>query len=234
MYSRYTYLYPPRPKHKIDPDNLCKFDNNIFLAQPKLNGSCCLVFTNGEEVIIKNRHKNDFSKFKIDKQEFLKIFRGTNSKWSVYVGEYMNKSQKDEKNKVWNQKFVIFDILVFDNNLLINNNYFERQQLLEKLYPNNQTKPLLHEITNVIWRVENIFTKLSMLFSYFSLKKFKNKLDPRKYNGAIFLGLNGPVVKSHGSIDSIGFYYSIDLCYRIIKGKLMDEIKNNLSHINVN
>ena len=71
-----------------------------------------------------------------------------------------------------------------------------------------------------------------MIFSYFSLKKFKSKLDPRKYNGAIFLGLNGPVVKSHGSIDSIGFYYSIDLCYRIIKGKLMDEIKNNLSHIN--
>ncbi len=79
---------------------------------------------------------------------------------------------------------------------------------------------------------ENLFTKLSMIFSYFSLKKFKSKLDPRKYNGAIFLGLNGPVVKSHGSIDSIGFYYSIDLCYRIIKGKLMDEIKNNLSHIN--
>ena len=38
---------------------------------------------------------------------------------------------------------------------------------------------------------ENIFTKLSLIFSYFSLKKFKAKLDPRKYNGAIFLGLNG-------------------------------------------
>ena len=36
---------------------------------------------------------------------------------------------------------------------------------------------------------ENIFSKLSIVFSYFSLKKFKNKLDPRKYNGAIFLGL---------------------------------------------
>ena len=164
MYSRYSYLYPPRPKHKIDPDNLCNFDNNIFLAQPKLNGSCCLVFTNGEEVIIKNRHKNDFSNFKIDKQEFLKIFRGTNSKWSVYVGEYMNKSQKDEKNKIWNQKFVIFDILVFDNNLLIKNNYFERQQLLENLYPNNQTKPLLHEITNTIWRVDNIFSNFKEMF----------------------------------------------------------------------
>jgi len=78
---------------------------------------------------------------------------------------------------------------------------------------------------------ENIFTRLSILFSYFSLKKFKSKLDPRKYNGAIFLGLNGPVVKSHGGTDAIGFYYSIDLCYRIIKGNLMDQIKNNLTHL---
>ena len=79
---------------------------------------------------------------------------------------------------------------------------------------------------------ENVFSKISTLFSYFSLKKFKSKIDPRKYNGAIFLGLNGPVVKSHGGIDSIGFYYSIDLCYRIIKGDLMGRIKNNLNHLN--
>ncbi len=77
---------------------------------------------------------------------------------------------------------------------------------------------------------ENIFTKLSLLFSYFSLKKFKEKLDPRKYNGAIFLGLNGPVVKSHGGTDSIGFYHSIDLCYKIVKGDLMSQIKKNLNH----
>ena len=77
------------------------------------------------------------------------------------------------------------------------------------------------------------FLKLSLIFSYFSLKKFKSKLDPRKYNGAIFLGLNGPVVKSHGGTDSVGFYYSIDLCYRIIKGNLMSQIKKNLSHLNV-
>ena len=39
---------------------------------------------------------------------------------------------------------------------------------------------------------KSLFTRLSLFFSYFSLKKFKDKLDPRKYNGAIFLGLNGP------------------------------------------
>ena len=77
---------------------------------------------------------------------------------------------------------------------------------------------------------ENLLTKLSLIFSYFSLKRFKDKLDPRKYNGAIFLGLNGPVVKSHGGIDSIGFFHSIDLCYKIVKGDLMSQIKRNLKH----
>ncbi len=79
---------------------------------------------------------------------------------------------------------------------------------------------------------ENIISKISLIFSYFSLKKFKDKLDPRKYNGAIFLGLNGPVVKSHGGTDAIGFYHSIDLCYKIVKGNLIEQIKQNLSHLN--
>ncbi len=77
---------------------------------------------------------------------------------------------------------------------------------------------------------ENIFSKLSAVFSYFSLKRFKDRLDPRKYNGAIFLGLTGPVVKSHGGTDGLGFSYSVELCYKIAKGKLMDKIKSNLSH----
>ena len=78
----------------------------------------------------------------------------------------------------------------------------------------------------------NFLAKISLIFSFFALKKFKDKLDPRKFNGAIFLGLKGPVVKSHGSTDAVGFYHSIDLCYRIIKGDLMNKIKSNLSHIN--
>ena len=82
-------------------------------------------------------------------------------------------------------------------------------------------------ITN---NLKKSLNKFSLLFSYFPLKSFKDKLDPRKYNGAIFLGLNGPVVKSHGGIDAVGFYHSIDLCYKIIKGDLMRQIKKNLNH----
>ena len=70
--------------------------------------------------------------------------------------------------------------------------------------------------------------KVSMLLSYNSLKKFKDKLDPRKYNGAIFLGLQSPVVKSHGSTDAIGFAHSINVCNKIVKGNLIEKIESNL------
>ena len=76
--------------------------------------------------------------------------------------------------------------------------------------------------------LKNSLNKLSVLLSYKSLKKFKEKLDPRKYNGAIFLGLQSPVVKSHGSTDSIGFAHSINLCNKIVKANLIEKIKSNL------
>ena len=76
-------------------------------------------------------------------------------------------------------------------------------------------------------------SKLSVLLSYKSLKKFKDKLDPRKYNGAIFLGLESPVVKSHGSTDALGFANSIDLCNKIVKGNLIEKIKSHLITIDV-
>jgi len=83
----------------------------------------------------------------------------------------------------------------------------------------------------IIKNLKNSLNKLSILFSYYSLKKFKNKLDPRKYNGAIFLGLENPLVKSHGATDSIGFAHSINVCNQIVKAKLIEKIKSNLISI---
>ena len=76
--------------------------------------------------------------------------------------------------------------------------------------------------------LKNSLNKLSMLLSYSSLAKFRSKLDPRKYNGAIFLGLQSPVVKSHGSTDSVGFAHSINVCNKIVKANLIEKIKSNL------
>ena len=73
----------------------------------------------------------------------------------------------------------------------------------------------------------SVFGKLCYLISFPIFKKIKKNLDPRKYNGGIFLGLNAPVIKSHGSADSLAFYYSIVLSAKILRGKLIHRIKNN-------
>ena len=70
--------------------------------------------------------------------------------------------------------------------------------------------------------------KISTLLNISNLKKFKKRLDPRLYNGAIFIGLDSPVVKSHGGTDFIGFSNSLDVCNRIIKGNLIQKIKQNI------
>ena len=74
----------------------------------------------------------------------------------------------------------------------------------------------------------NLIGKISSLLNISNLNKFKKRLDPRLYNGAIFIGLDSPVVKSHGGTDYIGFSNSLDVCSRIIKGNLIEKIKNNI------
>ena len=75
----------------------------------------------------------------------------------------------------------------------------------------------------------NLFGKISSFINFKNLKKFKKKLDPRLYNGAILLGLKSPVIKSHGGTDFVGFANSLSVCEKIIKGKLIDKIKENLN-----
>jgi len=74
----------------------------------------------------------------------------------------------------------------------------------------------------------NLIGKISSLLNISNLKKFKKRLDPRHYNGAIFIGLDSPVVKSHGGTDYIGFSNSLDVCHRIVKGNLIEKIKQNI------
>ncbi|MDB9956586.1 phosphate acyltransferase PlsX [Candidatus Pelagibacter sp.] len=75
----------------------------------------------------------------------------------------------------------------------------------------------------------NIIGKISSLLNISNLNKFKARLDPRLYNGAIFIGLDSPVIKSHGGTDYIGFSNSLSVCTRIVSGNLIEKIRNNIS-----
>ena len=85
-------------------------------------------------------------------------------------------------------------------------------------------------ITNELKKTmtSNIIGKFSSFINMKNLTKFKNKLDPRLYNGAILLGLNSPVIKSHGGTDYLGFSNSLSVCEKVIKGELIEKIKNNI------
>jgi glycerol-3-phosphate acyltransferase PlsX len=75
----------------------------------------------------------------------------------------------------------------------------------------------------------SIIGKISSLLNISNLRKFKKRFDPRLYNGAIFIGLDSPVIKSHGGTDYIGFSNSLSVCSRIIKGDLIKKIRNNIN-----
>ena len=74
----------------------------------------------------------------------------------------------------------------------------------------------------------SLIGKISSLLNISNLKKFKKRLDPRLYNGAIFIGSDSPVAKSHGGTDFVGFSNSLDVCHRIVKGNLIEKIKQNI------
>ena len=75
----------------------------------------------------------------------------------------------------------------------------------------------------------NFIGKISSLLNISNLKRFKARLDPRVYNGAIFIGLDSPVIKSHGGTDYIGFSNSLSVCTKIVSGNLIKKIRNNIS-----
>ena len=74
----------------------------------------------------------------------------------------------------------------------------------------------------------NLISKISSLLNFSNLRKFKKRLDPRLYNGAIFIGLDSPVIKSHGGTDYIGFSNSLSVCSKIVSGNLISKIKHNI------
>jgi glycerol-3-phosphate acyltransferase PlsX len=87
---------------------------------------------------------------------------------------------------------------------------------------------ITNEIKNIF--ANNLYGKFCYLVSYFLFKKIKKTLDPRKYNGGIFIGLNSPVIKSHGGADALAFYYSIKLSAKILRGNLIKRIKSNIEN----
>ena len=62
-----------------------------------------------------------------------------------------------------------------------------------------------------------------------ALKPMRKKLNPQRYNGAVLLGLNGIVVKSHGGANAEGIAYAINTAVQMITHDYMDDVKKSVA-----
>jgi hypothetical protein len=162
-YLNYRYIFPPRPKNAIPDTELEFWDNGSLIAQPKLNGSNCVIFTNGEKTIVMNRHNQRLTNFNLSDNEIKDIYRGEG--WMILNGEYMNKSKSDENNQVFNHKFVIFDILGYNGEYLVGKTFEERIQLLDSIYGQvDSEKEYLFKVTENVYRVKSYQNGFKELF----------------------------------------------------------------------
>jgi phosphate acyltransferase len=72
-------------------------------------------------------------------------------------------------------------------------------------------------------------SKIGYLFARGAFKALRDKMDPNKSNGGVFLGLNGIVVKSHGSASAEGFAYAVDVGYEMVRYDLLTKINQMLN-----
>jgi len=72
---------------------------------------------------------------------------------------------------------------------------------------------------------QNLYSRILGAICYPVLKSIKNKVDHRRYNGAMLLGLNGLVIKSHGSADSFAFLHALKYAYEASKHNMINHMQ---------
>ncbi|HET6320583.1 MAG TPA: phosphate acyltransferase PlsX [Hyphomicrobium sp.] len=74
-----------------------------------------------------------------------------------------------------------------------------------------------------------LLSKLGALLASGGFRVLKEKMDPRRVNGGMFLGLNGIAVKSHGGADALGFASAVDLAYEMAQSRLIPRLAADLT-----
>jgi glycerol-3-phosphate acyltransferase PlsX len=73
-----------------------------------------------------------------------------------------------------------------------------------------------------------VMARIGYLLARGAFNRLRDKMDPRKVNGGVFLGLNGIVIKSHGGTDDEGFAAAIDVGYDMVRNALLEKIETDL------
>lgn len=151
------YVYPPRPEKHFHPRDLDTFEKmKTLIAQPKLNGSCCVSMVNDAKFAFYNRHKESFAKFVFLGQELRDSFKEKGL--TIFCGEYLNKSQADDKTTQTNGRLVLFDFTWYNGKSLVGTKFEERSQLLRSLFEIKEYNKWLDQISTNLFIVKNFET----------------------------------------------------------------------------
>ena len=175
------FLYPPRIEYKLQPSSLDKLDNNEYVGQVKLNGSSTSISISKDTVVAKERHNTFFAippKF-----DFQSLHRG--SGFMCLTGEFMNKTPQF-------RGFCIWDILSYDDKILIGSTIEERIKLIDELYPAKGVVSAgeiiylyktevadIYKVNNFYTGFHELYDKLTVvdLIEGFCLKRKSGKLE---------------------------------------------------------
>ena len=75
------------------------------------------------------------------------------------------------------------------------------------------------------------FAKIGYLFAAGAWTKLRKRVDPRRYNGGVFLGLDGVCVKSHGGTDALGFAYAIGVAVDLVRYEYKNKLVEGLAKL---
>ena len=197
-YEKFRYWFPPRRENKITSDQIVKYDKG-YLAQPKFNGSCCELYISPDgEVRNFGRHKNEsLTNFNLNYDEVRKL--NPTGKWMVLVGEYMNKNKKGLNGTPWNHNFVIFDILVYDNDYMVGSTFEERVKLMDEIFGTEEYDEFLYKISDSIYRVKTFYEDFESVWN--TIKGIDTELKKKAKalpEDDIFI-LEGIVLKKRGA-----------------------------------
>ncbi len=90
-------------------------------------------------------------------------------------------------------------------------------------------KMFAHSLRNAL--TSSLLSKIGALIAKPAIEKLRSHFDPRRYNGAMLLGLNGICVKSHGGTDHIGFAHAVEVGINLVKRNFNKHIKEDLDHL---
>lgn len=138
-FTKYKFLYPPRPDRKIAPGLLNFQEKRGWVGQVKKNGTCTVLYVTPEKKIItKTRHDSDHKMWddKVSRAvEYFKNLPGNG--WYVFVCELMHNKTKHIQDTLY-----VFDIVVANGQSLTGTTFAERQDIITKLFEIDDSTPI--------------------------------------------------------------------------------------------